>query len=595
MNAWQQLAIEPTTDQRSIKRAYAKLLKQIDQDTQAQAFIELRSALEQALWESQFLDDEDNENDVLASPVFTDHLIPSPEETHVLEDIPQDTHPVKATDRPTTTEIIIQDHEAQIEEQSPVFGLLEQVSDALYADQIDDQTFAQFQQLISQQIDLDLITQIQIKDRLAWVLPLVVADLYDPNYFRFLECWLEYYPDDLEHFDEVYDSSQYSQQLQQRLVEYAQLRQLLQNTSETRFIELDNLIGKKPFTPLKVFQLQAQLGKDFPGKNILSILSQYNINNSGNNLNYAFLKSLNNFSQFIILDILFFIISYGLIQTLFPSIDQGYLFFGIFALTAIFATYIQPMLHAWILTQEHLDKKLLRAGQFWLFSGLILFALEAVIQSPLYALLSYLWTLYSIIYLGCLQQYSNNDLSSLFQSAFIRSDKWMISAGLIMISVVLLCITYGLSDRGFALIHALDFSKPAWAMVYGLIPVAILLLINSFAPLAQSIRLYNSEGTFPLQVKRTINLIPVIIPLLALLYFSPTESTSSNVSLLFYILVFASLALTFVPTYRYSQILKYISYLLVLALSLYTYVLALFVIYLLFIATKTEYQASKQF
>ena len=36
MNAWQQLAIEPTTDQRSIKRAYAKLLKQIDQDTQAQ-------------------------------------------------------------------------------------------------------------------------------------------------------------------------------------------------------------------------------------------------------------------------------------------------------------------------------------------------------------------------------------------------------------------------------------------------------------------------------------------------------------------------------------------------------------------------------
>ncbi|MCZ3098566.1 hypothetical protein NYZ00_11010 [Acinetobacter baumannii] len=49
MTAWQRLGIEPTDNQREIKKAYAKQLKLIDQDTQPEEFILLREALETAL------------------------------------------------------------------------------------------------------------------------------------------------------------------------------------------------------------------------------------------------------------------------------------------------------------------------------------------------------------------------------------------------------------------------------------------------------------------------------------------------------------------------------------------------------------------
>ncbi|MGG6568088.1 UNVERIFIED_CONTAM: hypothetical protein KWF34_16690 [Acinetobacter baumannii] len=44
MTAWQRLGIEPTDNQREIKKAYAKQLKLIDQDTQPEEFILLREA-----------------------------------------------------------------------------------------------------------------------------------------------------------------------------------------------------------------------------------------------------------------------------------------------------------------------------------------------------------------------------------------------------------------------------------------------------------------------------------------------------------------------------------------------------------------------
>ncbi|MDQ9000896.1 hypothetical protein [Acinetobacter baumannii] len=51
MTAWQRLGIEPTDNQREIKKAYAKQLKLIDQDTQPEEFILLREALETAQFE----------------------------------------------------------------------------------------------------------------------------------------------------------------------------------------------------------------------------------------------------------------------------------------------------------------------------------------------------------------------------------------------------------------------------------------------------------------------------------------------------------------------------------------------------------------
>ncbi|MFW1840674.1 molecular chaperone [Acinetobacter gyllenbergii] len=65
MTAWQRLGIEPTDNQREIKKAYAKQLKLIDQDTQPEEFIRLREALETAQFEAAYVFYEDDEvNDI---------------------------------------------------------------------------------------------------------------------------------------------------------------------------------------------------------------------------------------------------------------------------------------------------------------------------------------------------------------------------------------------------------------------------------------------------------------------------------------------------------------------------------------------------
>lgn len=65
IDCWKILKIEPTTDERAIRRAYAKILKTIDQDTQPADFIELREAMQQALDRARYMewDETDDEED----------------------------------------------------------------------------------------------------------------------------------------------------------------------------------------------------------------------------------------------------------------------------------------------------------------------------------------------------------------------------------------------------------------------------------------------------------------------------------------------------------------------------------------------------
>lgn len=67
MSCWTILNLEPTTDEKQIRRAYAKILKTIDQDQEPARFIELRAALEQAqswaAWQHEETDDEEELDD----------------------------------------------------------------------------------------------------------------------------------------------------------------------------------------------------------------------------------------------------------------------------------------------------------------------------------------------------------------------------------------------------------------------------------------------------------------------------------------------------------------------------------------------------
>ena len=55
MTVWEKLGIDPTTNLRDIKKAYAKKLKLIDQESHPEKFIELREIFEEAQREAEYL------------------------------------------------------------------------------------------------------------------------------------------------------------------------------------------------------------------------------------------------------------------------------------------------------------------------------------------------------------------------------------------------------------------------------------------------------------------------------------------------------------------------------------------------------------
>ena len=84
MSPWEVLGIDPTPDEREIKRAYAKQLKQTRPDEDKEGFLRLRAAYERALeirhWHDEPEEDEDAVDDLeIASTPLEPELVPESE------------------------------------------------------------------------------------------------------------------------------------------------------------------------------------------------------------------------------------------------------------------------------------------------------------------------------------------------------------------------------------------------------------------------------------------------------------------------------------------------------------------------------------
>lgn len=83
MNAWEILGIEPTSDKKTIKRAYAKLLKQYHPEENPEEFKQIQAAYQQCLHSDQEIESvsfEQNKQDIKTQPISTkeDTIIPPP-------------------------------------------------------------------------------------------------------------------------------------------------------------------------------------------------------------------------------------------------------------------------------------------------------------------------------------------------------------------------------------------------------------------------------------------------------------------------------------------------------------------------------------
>lgn len=83
MNAWKVLEIEPTSDKKEIKKAYARLLKQYHPEENPEEFKQIQAAYQQCLHPDQEIESasfEQNKQDIKTQPISTkeDTIIPPP-------------------------------------------------------------------------------------------------------------------------------------------------------------------------------------------------------------------------------------------------------------------------------------------------------------------------------------------------------------------------------------------------------------------------------------------------------------------------------------------------------------------------------------
>ena len=72
MNAWEVLGIEPTSDKKEIKKAYARLLKQYHPEENPEEFKQIQAAYQQCLHQDQEIESasfEQNKQDIKTQPI----------------------------------------------------------------------------------------------------------------------------------------------------------------------------------------------------------------------------------------------------------------------------------------------------------------------------------------------------------------------------------------------------------------------------------------------------------------------------------------------------------------------------------------------
>ena len=89
MNAWEILGIEPTSDKKTIKRAYAKLLKQYHPEENPEKFKQIQAAYQQCLHSDQEIESVSYEQNIESKQDIKTQPISIKEDTIVPPPIPK--------------------------------------------------------------------------------------------------------------------------------------------------------------------------------------------------------------------------------------------------------------------------------------------------------------------------------------------------------------------------------------------------------------------------------------------------------------------------------------------------------------------------
>ena len=318
MNCWQYLALEPTSDLRAIKKAYALQLKLINQETDTEAFIRLRDALQEAKLAAEYQDNlgdpqryaEDqmilrsNNTRSQQQPIAPfdlnneinskyQHLVLQVEQKNIhfqirealfelkqmieqLNDATQQHMQLERIQRlldtqdledffsllaphaiPNTLHHLTSHHCIQLgcdlNATMDCFNqTLDELSQALWNQKINDDVYHQFQLLLTQRDQFNISEQITIKDQLLAPLAEIDVEIANPQFQRFLALWEFYYPEDQQNYNEDY----YPQRLQSKLIEYHLYQAIWSTSLDADPQHLESFVAPQDFSPVKMFELQ---------------------------------------------------------------------------------------------------------------------------------------------------------------------------------------------------------------------------------------------------------------------------------------------------------------------------------------------------
>ena len=640
MTAWQILEIEPTTDLKTIKKAYAKQLKLIDQESEPEKFITLREALQEAQFEAEnnFFEDDVEESVFLdedgfdaqqrfskpISPTITDvsafeenyqilkiqietqyiHLNLNEalydfkytleactnieiqneylekytqllEQNHLEDFIDIFSNKPNAVEKSELTDpqdMYSNDNDLEIEENE--FTQLNIVVQALYSEDISDESYTNYHSLLTQQYDLTLTEQLQLKDQLIWPLAELQQDVLNPRYTRFLDLWAETFPEEID----LYDHSYASHALQEKIDHYQQKKAFLALFPSQQIDNIQKLSGEQKFYPFSILSIQRSLRKKFPYDQILNQIDQLNLVDTEHNVNYLFLKSISQWKKLIWGSILF---SICLCNSTFFSLDDSPLLRGVIFLisTFVFFIFIQIPVQAWITARKNQDEVLTKYSQYWFIAGLILVGIPILLHPILHEIATYIWMISTIFLIGSLQITALPYMNQLFQESYIKMDIWVSFIGL------------GALMAGFAsLYYNIGNPEYPWLILYSLIPISLILFPDSFRPLFNIFGYRKTEHdlTHKQVFFRSLGIITLRLSVIFISIFFFT-SYKTQPFLLLTALSFSSLYILILHTKLISALLKYISYILLFLLSLQTIIFAGILAYYMF----KSYQANK--
>lgn len=463
IDCWQRLDLAPTTDERAIRRAYAKILKTIDQDIEPERFITLREAMQQALDQARYADwDEPDDEDWAATTVNevesneqsktdAEPLIIHVAQGHSVDSAPEIAEPIESPAdfaSAWTTEHTVERQKIHLNPSSsavPIWQdwqpnqterrVLERdvalLREAWWAGQYDDARYIALADILKRLVDQPLALQMDIQEQLVELLA------WSPEHAE-TERFIQLLVEKLGLQRDAVGLDAPSMQLQQRWMVLESRTSFWRSMPEAYRTDLEHLADGSRFYWCSMWRLS--------GAKDPRILGLKNINWHG--VPYRDPDRLGNLALQLLLRVRpslnyqkAFLLVYG-VNILFLIYFYEISTLVIFGLSVAFGWLWHILslapLSAWIAVKSQVTP-IYRAALFglWLLLGMLLLLTSPLLPAPVLMVAVWSWGILTSLWMAEADFYSPTPslLRCLWAEPNIKADRWMI--GLLTVVMVI--------------------------------------------------------------------------------------------------------------------------------------------------------------